>query len=175
MSIAPRRNTSALLSFALTGAFLLGGCAVVSPETGGAGSAVTSTPTPTAACPQIEGVVLPAECAPYDPDHAMGQNDRYRERMELSDEAMAAAEQPMSDLRVRLETLRTEGEISTDAVEGALREVGLPDVVVRGDADAVEFGVDAPEGGCVFGEVQPDAVRVEAGGYIMDGGCLPAQ
>lgn len=95
--------------------------------------------------------------------------------MELSDEAAAAAVQLVSDLRVRLEALWTEGEISVQAVEGALQEVGLPDAVVRGDEGAVEFGAGAPEGGCVFGEVRHDAVLVEAGGYIMDGGCLPAQ
>lgn len=143
--------------------------------TGGGGPEAASTLTPTAACPEVDGVVLPPECAPYDPDRAMAQNDRYRERMELSDEAMAAAGPSVSDLRVRLETLRTEGEISIDAVQGALREVGLPDNAVRGEVGAVEFGVDAPEGGCVFGEVRPDSVRVEAGGYILDGGCLPAQ
>ena len=95
--------------------------------------------------------------------------------MELSDEAAAAAVQPVADLRVRLEALRTEGEISIRAVEQALQEIGLPGAVVRGDEAAVEFGVGAPEGGCVFGEVRQDAVRVEASGYIMDGGCLPAQ
>ena len=83
--------------------------------------------------------------------------------------------QPVADLRVRLEALRTEGEISIRAVEQALQEIGLPGAVVRGDEAAVEFGAGAPEGGCVFGEVRQDAVRVEAGGYIMDGGCLPAQ
>ncbi len=150
---------------------------MVSAETGDArmGSGSTPTPTPTAACPQIEGVVLPPECAPYDPDNAMAQNDRYKERMELSSEAAEAVGESVSDLRARLETLRTGGTITIDAVQGALREVGPPDDAVRGDERAVEFGVDAPEGGCVFGEVRPDSVQVEAGGYIMDGGCLPAQ
>ncbi|PQZ60533.1 MULTISPECIES: hypothetical protein [unclassified Microbacterium] len=175
MTITPRRNPSALLSLLLAGALLLGGCAVVSTETGGAETPSTPAPTPTAACPQIDGVVLPPECAPYDPDHAMAQNDRHRDRMDLSDEAAAAAVQPVSDLRVRLEALRAEGEISVQAVEGAFQELGLPDAVVRGDEGAVEFGAAAPEGGCVFGEVRHDAVLVEAGGYIMDGGCLPAQ
>ena len=175
MSMTPPRARFVLLSLVLAGASLLGGCAMVSVERGDAQATGGSTPTPTAACPQIEGVVLPPECAPYDPDDAMAQNDRYKERMELSDEAEAAVGQSVSDLRARLETLRMEGTISIDAVRGALREVGLPDDVVRGDARSVEFGVDAPQGGCVFGEVRPDTVLVEAGGYIMDGGCLPAQ
>ena len=95
--------------------------------------------------------------------------------MELTAEAAEAAAQPVSDLRAQLETLRTAGTISVDAVEGALREVGLPSAAVRGDERAVEFGADGPNGGCVFGQVRPDSVLVEAGGYIMDGGCLPAQ
>lgn len=175
MMITSRRGSSVLLAFLLTGVFLLGGCAGTPAGSNGGGPSAASTPTPTAACPQIEGVVLPPECAPYDPDRAMAQNDRYRERMALSDEAAAAAAQPVSELRARLETLRTEGEISVTAVEGALREVGLPDDPVRGDDRAVEFAVAGPGGGCVFGEVRPESVLVEAGGYIMDGGCLPAQ
>jgi len=175
MTITPRRNPSALLPLVLAGAFVLGGCAAAPAGTGGAESPADPIPTPTIACPQTDDAVLPPECAPYDPDHAMAQNDRYRERMDLSDDAVAAAAQPVSALRAQLETLRTQGDISTQAVEGALREVGLLDPVVRGDQGVVEFGATAPEGGCVFGEVRPDAVSVEAGGYIMDGGCLPAQ
>ena len=29
-------------------------------------------------------------------------------------------------------------------------------------------------GGCLFGAVTPEGVQVEVGGFIMDGGCLPA-
>ena len=105
----------------------------------------------------------------------MEQNDRHRERMDMSAEARAAAEQPVADLRVRLEALRTESGISVIAVQDALREAGLVHHVARGDARAVAFGADGPEGGCVFGELRPDEVRVEVGGYIMDGGCLPAE
>lgn len=161
------------VTLVLAAILLLGGCAAA-PADVTAGEP-TPTVTPTVACPQVDGAELPPECAPYDPEHAMEQNDRHRERMETSAEARAAAEQPVADLRVRLEALRTESTISVTSVEDALREVGLVHHVARGDARAVAFGADGPEGGCVFGEVRPDEVRIDVGGYIMDGGCLPAE
>ncbi|MFB4349930.1 hypothetical protein [Microbacterium sp. CR_7] len=151
---------------------LLGGCATA---TGPGAATPTPSPTPTVACPQVEGQTLPPECAPYDPDHAMAQNDRYRERMDLDEDARVAAAQPAADLQRSLEALRASGSISVDAVERALGDAGLADPQVRGDERAVAFGAVAPQGGCVFGELRADGVAVDVGGYIMDGGCLPAQ
>lgn len=158
---------------ALTAAttLLVAGCAVAAPV----GAGMTPTPTPIAACPQVEGIDLPPECAPYDPDHSMAQNDRYRERMEMPEGAQDAAEDAAALLRTSLEGIRTAGTISPVAVEDAARDAGLSDVSARGDAGSVEFGAAAPDGGCVFGALSADAVRVEVGGYILDGGCLPAQ
>lgn len=151
---------------------LLGGCATAT----GPGAATSSpSATPTVACPQVEGQTLPPECAPYDPDHAMAQNDRYRERMDLGEEERAAAAQPVAELQQSLEALRASGSISVDAVEQALDDAGLSDPQVLGDERAVAFGAVAPQGGCVFGELRADGVTVDAGGYIMDGGCLPAR
>lgn len=161
------------VTLVLAAILVLGGCAAT-PADVGAGEP-TPTVTPTVACPRVDGAELPPECAPYDPEHAMEQNDRHRERMETSAEARAAAKQAAADLRVRLEALRAEETISVTAVEEALGEVGLVHHVARGDARALAFGADGPEGGCVFGELRPDEVRVEVGGYIMDGGCLPAE
>ncbi|WP_314428044.1 hypothetical protein, partial [uncultured Microbacterium sp.] len=132
------------------------------------------TPTPTAACPLVEGVDLPPDCAPYDPDHAMAQNERYRDRVELSDESRAAAEQPAESVRVGLEALRSSGDLSVAAVEDVFADAGLTDIQTIGDERAVAFGAAAPEGGCIFGEVSADTLSVEIGGVIMDGGCLPA-
>lgn len=156
-------------------AVLLAGCAATSPQAGSASPTPTPSPTPTAACPQVEGVDLPPECAPYDPEKAMAQNDAYRERMDISDEARVAAERAIEDARPALEALRAAGGLSAGAVAAALADVGLPGAQTIGDERAVAYGVAAPEGGCIFGEVSADAVIVEAGGYIMDGGCLPAQ
>lgn len=152
-------------------AFLLVGCASQMPASPGQ----EPTPTPTAACPQVEGIDLPPDCAPYDPDQAMAQNDRYRDRMEISAEAAAVAESLAAPLRADLESLRTSGAVSVDAVEQAITDGGLEHPQVRDDHGDVLFGVGGPEGGCVFGAMTVDAVSVEVGGYIMDGGCLPAQ
>ncbi|MEV4737001.1 MULTISPECIES: hypothetical protein [unclassified Microbacterium] len=151
-------------------ALLICGCAVAAP-----GAGASASPMPTAACPQVEGIDLPPECAPYDPEHSMAQNDRHRERMEMPEGAQAAADDAASQLRTSLESIRSSGAISAEAVEDAARDAGLSDITARGDSGAVEFGAAAPDGGCVFGGVNADAVRVEVGGYILDGGCLPAQ
>lgn len=117
---------------------------------------------------------MPPDCVPYDPDHAMAQNDRHRERMPLADDSRAAAEEAAEAARPGLEALRASGELSGDAVGKVLTDAGLTSPYVRGDYRGVLFGAEGPEGGCVFGEVSADAVTIEAGGYIRDGGCLPA-
>ncbi|KNY04855.1 hypothetical protein AKH00_15455 [Microbacterium sp. GCS4] len=152
-------------------ALLISGCAVAAPS----GAGASASPTPTAACPQVEGIDLPPECVPYDPDHSMAQNDRYRDRMDMPEGAQAAADDAAALLSTSLESIRSSGAISAEAVEDAARDAGLSDITARGDSGAVEFGAAAPDGGCVFGGVNADAVRVEVGGYILDGGCLPAQ
>ncbi|MFB7249448.1 hypothetical protein [Microbacterium sp. NPDC056234] len=151
------------------------GCAGSATPSASSEVGPSPSPSPTAACPQIEGVDLPPGCAPYDPDAAMAENDRYRERMELSEDAEAVAEELAGPLRVRLEEIRASGSITSEAVEEAIMDAGLPQPQLRAAADDVLFGVAGPDGGCVFGAVTPEAVIVEVGGYIMDGGCLPAQ
>jgi hypothetical protein len=71
--------------------------------------------------------------------------------------------------------VRLSGAITQEAVAQAISEAGPSDPQVRESAGDVLFGVSAPEGGCVFGAVTAEAVQIEVGGYIMDGGCLPAQ
>lgn len=153
---------------------LLAGCATAGTAPLGATPTESPSPTPTAACPQIEGVELPPECAPYDPDNAMAQNERYRDRVDLSADSRAAAETPANEIRTALETLRTSGDLSVSAVEDAIAAVGLSGIQTIGDERAVAFGATAPAGGCIFGEVSADVLTVEIGGVIMDGGCLPA-
>lgn len=166
-----RRGTAAVAVAAVATMLLLTGCGASAEAPASDGSA----PAPTAACPQVEGAELPPECAPYDPENAMAQNDRYRERIDISAEARAAAEKSIETVRPRLEALRTEGKVSPDAVKAVMTEAGLRDVQLIGDERGVAFGVAAPSGGCVYGEVSPRELRIDAGGYIRDGGCLPAQ
>ncbi|WP_157534277.1 hypothetical protein [Microbacterium sp. Leaf320] len=168
------RSRSVRLLLVVAATALLAGCATASPAPLGASPSESPSPTPTAACPQIEGVELPPECAPYDPDNAMAQNERYRDRMDLSEDSRAAAETPANEIRTALETLRTSGDLSVSAVEDAIAAAGLTGIQTLGDERAVAFGAAAPAGGCIFGEVSADVLTVEIGGIIMDGGCLPA-
>lgn len=105
----------------------------------------------------------------------MAQNDAYRERMDITEEVRVAAEQAIEDVRPALESLRTSGGISPDAVVAVMTDAGLTSTQTTGDRRAVAFGVDGPKGGCIFGEVSVDMLSIDAGGYIMDGGCLPMQ
>ncbi|MFE6996524.1 hypothetical protein ACFVAE_11245 [Microbacterium sp. NPDC057659] len=159
------RATSALLACAV--AVLLGGCA-------GAAAPRTAEPTPTAtdACPQQEGVDLPPGCAPYDPDDAMAQNERFRDRTEMPAESRAAAEEAIVALRPALEKLRSAGDVSPEAVQTALRDAGLDGIQLIGDERGTEFSANGPEGGCIFGVVSGEPLTVEAGGYVLDGGCF---
>jgi len=138
-------------------------------------SAVGSASAPTAACPQQPGVELPAGCAGYDPDAAMAANESYRQRIDLAPDVRAAADELVPDARSALETTRGSGTLTADAVRSALEDVGLRDVQTRSAGTNVLFGAAAPQGGCLYGSLSAETVIVDAGGYIRDGGCLPAQ
>ncbi len=159
----------------LAAALLLTGCATVS-GTASPTVPATASPTPTAACPEMPGTELPPQCAPYDPDAAMAENDRYRQRLPLADEVTAAASAHLPAVRAGLESLRTGGQaLTADAVTEVLEGAGLAGVQTRAASGDVLFGATAPQGGCVYGAVTPREVTAEVGGGITDGGCLPAQ
>lgn len=158
--------------------------ALVAVLTGCAGSASTPsaitptptpTPTPAAACPEMPGVDLPPECVAYDPDAAMAQNDRYRERLEMTPDDQAGNADAIAGATAALESVRTAGAPFTEeAVRAALESAGIRDVQVRADYGRILFGAGV-SGGCVYGSLDESSVTVELGGYILDGGCLPAQ
>lgn len=64
--------------------------------------------------------------------------------------------------------------MTADAVVDLLEAEGLSSVQTRESAGHVLFGAVAATGGCVFGAVTPEAVTIDVGGGIADGGCLPA-
>ncbi|WP_456286135.1 hypothetical protein M1D46_16580 [Microbacterium sp. JZ70] len=164
-----RTRTLVVASAAL---LLLTGCAAPTA----AGRAPSASPTPTAACPEQPGVELPPECAGYDPEHSMAQNDAYRQRGELDPAVEEAARDIAEAAADDLEALRTSGEpVTADAVVDLLEAEGLSSVQTREGAGHVLFGAVAATGGCVFGAVAPEAVTIDVGGGIADGGCLPAQ
>lgn len=148
----------------------LAGCASAGPGGG------TQTPTPTAACPEQPGVELPPECAPYDPEQSMAQNDVYRQRMDIDAGTQAAGDALIAPVTAALEELRASGRpLEESDVAAALAEAGVDaSPQLRSAAGDVLFGA-AVGGGCVYGAVTPEAVTVQVGGFIMDGGCLPAQ
>ncbi|MFS0867620.1 hypothetical protein AB3M83_09880 [Microbacterium sp. 179-B 1A2 NHS] len=160
----------------IAGVLLLGGCGAAErpagdrPPPDGAPSSVA----PTVACPQQPGVELPPGCAAYDPDAAMRLNEQYRQRMPLEPEHAAEAGEIVAQVRADLERLGEHGGDET-AVRAVLERAGLTAVQTRAAAGDVLFGAMPPGGGCVYGAVEAEAVTVDAGGVIMDGGCLPAQ
>ena len=107
----------------------------------------------------------------YDPDAAMAENERYRERVRLDDGAIARLETYVEPARQALGTLPLPP--STADVEEALRSIGAGFVqTVGGDGAGVGFGA-AVEGGCLFGGIgMTGEIQLETGGHILDGGCL---
>lgn len=155
----------------------LTGCATAGTGASPYAGTPSPTPTPTAACPEQPGVELPPECAPYDPDAAMAQNDRYRERMPLDEANRVANEALLANATTGLAALQASGTVTEDAVRTALEQAGAVDVQTRGAAQAWLFGAAIPGGGCLYGEIDgaTGELSAELGGFILDGGCLPAQ
>lgn len=133
----------------------------------------TSSPSPTAACPRIDEMSDgQRNCAVYDPDVAMAQNEGYRQQRTISPETRAELESFVGPVRRALTSLRppvTVADVETALGPAVVGEQGMrTDDVGRG----IRFGVEM-EGGCVTGFVSQDgAVSVSTGGAIMDGGCL---
>jgi hypothetical protein len=160
--------------FAAAVALAVAACAA--PVASGPAPDASEIPTPIAACPEQPGVELPPECAPYDPEGSMARNDLYRQRIDLPADAQAGADVFVEPVTDALEELRAAGPPFTeDGVRAALEAEGLLSVQTRSGAGDVLFGAQPPTGGCVYGALEAERVTVDVGGYIMDGGCLPAQ
>jgi hypothetical protein len=139
------------------------------------GASSASTPVATAACPVMEGIDLPPECAGYDPDAAMAANDRHRERTEIDDATRSGNADTVSAVTTALDEVRTAGTLDEVGVHDALISAGLSDVQLHSEPGRILFGAIGPVGGCVYGQISEDDLSVDVGGFIMDGGCLPAQ
>ena len=159
------RNVGASMLLVVVGLLVSTGCA--SPPGAGEES--------TAACPENEVGDMPNSCTAYDPEDAMALNDLFRERPDLPEAAISDNSTLIEPLTVRLESLRSQDEVSIDSVVAAIEAVGLVDIQIRDDHGDLLFGAPGPAGGCIFGEVSEESVLVETGGFIMDGGCLAMQ
>ena len=130
-----------------------------------------------------EGVEPPPGCIAYDPEAGMRSNDMYRERMEISAAAEEAGNRIAVSASAALQELRESGaQLDEATLRSALAQAGLSDssIEMRGDDATLLFGATYGTPGestasCVYGAVSGDAVTIEVGGLIMDGGCLPAQ
>ena len=105
----------------------------------------------------------------------MNANDMYRQRTELDADAAAENQAAATPAQAALEAVRASGDISVETVSAALEDAGLVGIQVREDYSRVLFGTSGPAGGCIYGEVTGDTVTIGVGGFILDGGCLPAQ
>ena len=173
---APPRTWQSILAVAavaVTAALLLTGCGAGGPGT--AAGLPSGSPTPTAACPRLEEVPdEERDCAVYDPDDAMAENERYREEQPVDPGTQVDLDALIEPARTALEALPAPASVAD--VVAALAGIGLAQSSIQtaDNGTGVLFGADGG-GGCLTGFVAPDgAVTVESGGYIMDGGCLPA-
>jgi hypothetical protein len=95
------------------------------------------------------------------------------EREALTDDEVAAARDLVPRVVVALDSVRSRGAVTPDAVARALEEEGLSDVQTREETGRLLFGAAAPEGGCMYGELRTQSVQVEVGGAVPGSGCVP--
>ncbi|WP_144018964.1 hypothetical protein [Demequina sp. NBRC 110056] len=164
----------------------LGGCAQAAggaTPTGDGGPVGGILPTATGpssiACPIQEGVELPPECVPYDPQALFDANERYRDRMPLAPESFAAFEAEREAITAVLEALAAAGTLTPESAIQVLVDAGMPATGLDGasafeEDGVVTFSAVGPVGGCVSGTVSDGLVEMQIQGVIMDGGCYAA-
>jgi hypothetical protein len=148
---------------------LLSGCGIATPPRQGP----SSGPSPTAACPYVPEGPQPSNCALYDPEAAMAENERYREQRPISAGTKAELNRRIPAVRKALEALPDPA--NSENVERAFEALGFnaQDVQTDDTGRGIRFGAAAAAGGCLVGFVGIDG-KVEASprGSILDGGCL---
>lgn len=149
-------------------AVLLSGCGVAAAPARPA----PSSPSPTAACPYVPEGPQASNCALYDPEAAMAENERYREERPISAETKAELNRRIPALRKALADLPRPAD--TKDVERAFEAAGFhaQDVQTDDTGRGIRFGA-AAAGGCLVGFMGIDGkVEVSPRGSILDGGCL---
>ena len=160
------KPTSAALAIAAVVLFAVAGCGVPTQV-----APTSSSPTPTAACPSSGTEPLAANCVQYDGNAAMAANEGYRQRRKLTSEMQQQLEQHISPARKALDSPTSPA--SAKDVEEAFAAISLSEVQTDDRGNGVRFGVAVPSGGCLYGFVPHEGeATVQAGGSIMDGGCL---
>lgn len=131
------------------------------------------------ACPQVEGVELPPECIPYDPDAYINSNLAYKDRMEVTEKAFAGFEAKREQVESAIAGLQESENVTIDSVKDVLESAGFgpqggDPVKTWENLDGVNFTAGGPTSGCVEGTVSIEAFEMTLKGYINDGGCVPA-
>jgi hypothetical protein len=169
-----------LLVSTLLGVVALAGCASQPSPTGAAASPAQSE---CAVADNPNGEPPPEGCVVYDPEQNMADNQRWRDRVEISADSQAAGESYVEAVTQGLSDLQDSGTVTADGVRQVFLDQGFDErsIAVLGDDGNIGFGVtvSVPTGtgfaACLFGEVGPDGVSVDVGGPTMDGGCLEGQ
>jgi hypothetical protein len=168
----PARAASAARVVTIVACLSLTGCGVLG--SGGEARSGAPSPSPTAACPRVEEIPGgQRNCAVYDPDAAMAENEGYRQQRPVSAGAQAQLDSYVGPARTALTALTRPTTVAD--VKRALGSVGLDEREVQTDdlGTGIRFGAASSKGGCVTGSVGHDGtVYVSTGGSIMDGGCL---
>ncbi|GAB3618322.1 hypothetical protein GCM10027416_28790 [Okibacterium endophyticum] len=113
-------------------------------------------------------------CAYYDPDKAMAENERYRERIPLTDEIAASLAPLVDEMTAALQPIvQGQVELTKQNVSQALALDEISGTLAIGQNDAgVSFIAAVETGGCILGEVAVGSLSVEPAGVTMDGGCV---
>ncbi|MGX9899110.1 hypothetical protein ACW0JT_03050 [Arthrobacter sp. SA17] len=133
-----------------------------------------ASPKATGACPRVEEMPeQERDCAVYDSDAAMAENERYREKRPVSAEVQAQLDAYVGPARTAIEGLKQPATVAD--VKRALGSIGLDERRLQTEdiGRGIRFGASSGTGGCLTGSVGVDgSVHLSTGGGILDGGCL---
>ncbi len=156
----------------------LAGCAGLWAPSSARPDSAAPTPTFTAACPVVEDQPMPTDCALYDGEFSMRQNDAYRQRRDLTDAEQddleprrKAAQEALADVPA--------ADLSTVTVTRSLEDAGFDERQITAhesnidDLTVVNVIISVP-GGCLVGSATEGGAEVDTAGQIADGGCVTA-
>jgi hypothetical protein len=153
------------------GVALLAGAGCARPP-----AAPSATPSPSAGTPTYQ---------PGDQPPNYADNNRWKQRRELSTADRSLAEDVAARIRPQLEGLRASGDLAPGSVRDVLLGAGMAaaDIVALPIAKpwwwtspqppaGVLFAIHIGQTGCVVGDLRPERVLVEVKGVAAEFGCL---
>lgn len=104
------------------------------------------------------------------------ENNRWRQRRELSASDRRLAEEGAVRVRSALDQLRADNEFSVEAVTETLIGLGYDRSVVQvrpfATPPGAVYAVRVGEAGCIHGDLRPGRVLVEVAGPSPESGCI---